>query len=254
MNSVIVWLLAGTVAAVTVAGGEQSFDRSYGVEVGVDATGRVVDVVTQDDAPEGLAPMLEDLAGKLRFTPATANGAPVPSRTSVNVQVRHTPRGSARFDAIPVAVREGGGWQLRRDPPAYPHTALRRGYGARVVLLATFDEDGRLLKDATAVERVDVTRRERLLDEERAAAFHDVFADVVLAHSEDWKITPNEVDGRRYGMTVRVPVVFCTRRFPRGCEDLYPALDLPDRFAPTDESIALAELRPVRLQATGAGD
>ena len=76
MNSVIVWLLAGTVAAVTVAGGEQSFDRSYGVEVGVDATGRVVDVVTQDDAPEGLAPMLEDLAGKLRFTPATANGAP----------------------------------------------------------------------------------------------------------------------------------------------------------------------------------
>ena len=189
MNSVIVWLLAGTVAAVTVAGGEQSFDRSYGVEVGVDATGRVVDVVTQDDAPEGLAPMLEDLAGKLRFTPATANGAPVPSRTSVN-----------------------------------------------------------------AVERVDVTRRERLLDEERAAAFRDVFADVVLAHSEDWKITPNEVDGRRYGMTVRIPVVFCTRRFPRGCEDLYPALDLPDRFAPTDDAIALAELRPVRLKATGTAD
>ena len=254
MNPAIAWLLAGTVAAVTVAGGERPFERSFVVEVGVDATGRDVDVVTQDGAPEGLAPMLQEIASKLRFAPATANGAAVPSRTSVNVQVRHTPRGNGRFDAIPVDVREGGGWQLRRDPPEYPHTALRRGYGARVVLLATFDEDGRLVKDATRVEQVDVTRRDRLLDEERGAAFRDVFADVVLAHSGSWKITPHEVDGRRYGMAVRVPVVFCPRRFPLECGDLYPALDLPDRFAPTDDAIALAELRPVRLKATGTAD
>ena len=85
------FLMIAALLCAGVAAAKAPLERSFHARVQVSAEGAVEAVETQEGLPAPVAAMVQEAAQKLAFTPATVDGEPAASKTTVWVRMRFEP-------------------------------------------------------------------------------------------------------------------------------------------------------------------
>lgn len=237
-----------TLAAPLAANDAVTLSKSYSFRVAVDEQGKVTAAEPVTEIPSELLAMVTTLVETSEFEPARVDDRPVPSRTTVHVQVRFE-GDSRQVRAIPVKVSNGGKLNVGALP-RYPFAAMRSDYGAQVWATLSFLADGSLDPAATRIDSIDVVRQGR---SQRNGRHQANFESAVQAAIAQWTLLPDEVDGHPIAMTVRVPTRFCPpSRKARGCDELWPEASQPDPSPePSDTDVRVATIKPASPIADG---
>jgi hypothetical protein len=212
-------------ATVAHAGpAKRLFTLSAGVVV--DAQGHVADVSWRETDPAAklVADRVTDAVRHFEFNPATVDGVPTETHTSVLLQVEasEAPDGSLALRLVDATSGPVG----KQTPPAYPRGQLRAGLSAVVTVHLTVDAQG------TRIDALDFDGSERNLG-------RTGFEVVVRGAVKQWEIVPDRVGERIVPVTIAVPVRFCADT--RFC-DKHPVG--PRREAPrAGETLLAASLR-----------
>ena len=204
-------------------------DVRYPLRLDVDATGRVVAVDSADAVPDTLRDIVHRAAARATFVPARRGDTPVPARVWVTARVGFAPAGE-KVRASVEAVTAGGGVQIAA-PTRSPMRTRARGWSADVHVRATFDADGRPVPELTSVEKVAVRKDVETAGRTADVAFLDDalgqrFENIVDDTLDDWRWTPDEIDGEPIGGTFRMAVGFPSARATLVGEQLAP--DAPE--------------------------
>lgn len=218
-------------------------DVRYPVRLDVDADGRVVAVDSGDAVPDTLRDIVHRAAARATFDPAKRGNTPVPARVWVTTRVGFAPAGE-KVRASVEAVTAGGGVQVA-PPTRSPMSTRARGWSADVHVRAAFGADGRTIPELTYVERValrkdDASQEIAFLDEALRTRFRNIVDDTL----DDWRWSPDEIDGEPIGGTFRMAVGFPSPRAALAGEELAP--DSPEAtFVPRPPAgLTAAALRP----------
>ena len=244
------FLFAALLLTPVLASAQSAFDRHYSVRVDIDATGQVGKAVAAGEVPEDMVAVIEQAATRVEFEPATRAGVAMASSTTLSVKVRYEPVGRD-YRAKVVAVKAHGGL-VSPPPPVYPASAVKQGYGARVVARLSFRADGSYDPEGSRIESVEILRVKGEPHPKRVAQFEQAFREELQDVLPKWTYSPDVVAGQGIAATMLVPVNFCppadrslcTRDRPAGA----PAEADLKKPVPMDSELKLATLKP----ATGA--
>lgn len=213
--------------------------------VDVDAAGKARiaetgEVAGFSDVPK-LAPIAEQIQSRLRglvesweFIPAMRNGAAVPSRTYLRVNLVGSDDGAGGL-AIRIRSADTGAKFSDKNIAGLRYAGERAGVEGRVVIKVAYSATGDVIS-ATAVDSKSenrpwfVRRADRILSKR------------MLKAAMQWKFKPEQVAGQPIPGAGLVPVVFC---FDGGCDpgnriDPNAAAAATDpEFAATDPAVKL---------------
>lgn len=217
---------------------EKPFERTFHARVSVTAEGAVAAVEPQDGLPAPVAQLIGDAAGKLAFEPATVQGTPVASRTTVLVRTRFAPGQGDALDARVLSITEA---QPMMRPPVYPFEAMRAGVNALVWLRVSVGPDGAVDTAGSSVESVDARYANgRKLGRGKQG---EALGQAALAAAAQWLVYPEEVDGVAQATELRVPVTFCMPSDSAACRQFKEMQGSPERSS-RDPGVRLAQLKP----------
>lgn len=132
-------------------------------DVGINADGQIEQFAFtrgNSNLPETIQTRLERLVRETRFVPATLDGQPSASRTSLILQLsllpdQHSDRGGSVLSLVRIKASPR---QTNIDPPRYPGESLRRGESGKVVVSVAINAQGRVTH-AEVVEGSDASSR-----------------------------------------------------------------------------------------------
>ncbi len=236
-------LLSLPVAAI---GDDTPVTRYFPVRVAIDAAGSVTSAEPMRAVPDVLREPILAAARAAEFVPATKDGVPVASRTTVSVTMELTPQGE-NVTARVTAVTAGGGFTMA--PPDYPREALRDGYSAVVMVLAAFGPDGQGDATASTIESIRTTGGGGPGRVRRQAEMEAAFREAAVEAIAGWSHLPEEVEGQGVEFVLRVPVSFCAQG--GGCAKLKAEAGAESIAGTADTSVRLATLKNSTGAATG---
>ena len=164
------------------------------VEIDVTADGRVAEARLLDELPEATALRVQERVTAFEFEPATRDGLPVRSRTTLFLEFAFEALDDGR-----VAIRIRDAYtaprfeaHTKRDhPPRYPLGAIRERRGGDVTMELTYDASGQVTR--AIARKVEGPR-----------AFGEVTEEAAI----NWRLVPEEVDGSPVAGTIVTPVYF----------------------------------------------
>jgi len=171
------------------------------MDVDLDANGRVLAVEPADDAAREIADFLRNQIDSWEFVPATLNGRPAATRTSVSFRLQATGAKAGRTIEVRVIDAGTGPRYAKAKLPRFPQVAIDRRETGEVLLRVAFDTEGRVV-DVAVVKRVG------------RPYFDRVAVDAV----RQWTFQPERVGNVGIAATVFVPVRFCIQG--RACQML----------------------------------
>ena len=206
-----------TAALAEAPAAASNFNVNYVLEL--DADGSIVSLAPFPaiDMP-GIAQAIESEVRSWTFSPAQAEGKPVPTRTYLRVGVS-SPGLDPALTKI-VSATTGPGIQSL-DSPGYPAAALRSGDGGLVVLKLKIDEKGRV-RNVAAMPGSSPKR---------------AFTEAATASARHWRFLPELADGQPVAGAVLIPVCFKAKvPEPQACDWTGPEGQL---FKSTSLSVAI---------------
>ncbi|MBS0462987.1 MAG: energy transducer TonB [Proteobacteria bacterium] len=192
--------LGGLVLALIACGsalaGNGPIDFSRTARLSLDANGKV-DSLVFDDTKPGFAKVdarLESAIRQWAFVPGSIDGKPMPTQTTLSVELRATPEGNGDYAINVLGATTGLAFQSVK-PPEYPSIAMQRG--CEGIITVRVDVDGTGAPTQTWVESSDADCMKPHLE---AAA---------LTAAKQWRFNVETVGGHRMADQARVPVEFC---------------------------------------------
>lgn len=183
-------LIASTVHAVDAQAGERWLASQWArVVVGPD--GRVLEAelpgsslgtATQDEILRRIR--------QFEFEPATVDGAPASTETSLSVQLAVEPQGDQL--AVRVAGASVAPRMTKIVPPRFPRFQLQRSQGARIEMRIAYDTRGEVTEATIVSAEPDLK----------------VFRDASLKAARGWRFAPEKINGEAQAGVVQVPVTF----------------------------------------------
>jgi len=230
-------VLAGAVTAA------QPAEYTYQARVHVTAEGVVEAVVPEEGMITQVATLVANAVSAHTFTPATVNGVPAASKTTVWVKARFEPvAGDASGQQLAARILGVSQANPFVRPAAYPAEAMRAGIQAKVWLEVVLRPDGTVDPVLSRVAQADI----RAADGRKVARSRHgkEISAAALASVQAWRMFPEEVAGVVQPTRQITAMTFCvsSRPSPRvGC----PAFDSGPEEAPryaADPAVNLARL------------
>lgn len=164
-------------------------------KLSLDANGRVQELSTTDERVPKLHARLEKAIRGWQFSPGKLNGTPAATRTALHTRIEvNLAKDRDRFEVRLLAASTGPTYGKIRAP-VYPTWAASKRIDGVVVLVASYDERGRV---------TDVTPYEHAVG---AAAVKELQSTAVSAVRR-WTFEPEVVDGHAIAGRALVPVCF----------------------------------------------
>jgi outer membrane biosynthesis protein TonB len=240
-------LLIAALLCAGVATAKDPIERSFHARVQVSAEGAVEAAQAQEGLPAPVAAMVQEAAQKLAFTPATVDGEPVASKTTVWVRMRFEP--GEGDDLVSTVL-----WVSQSNPfmqlPLYPSQAMRDGVGGRVWLELSVRPDGSVDMDESRAESVQLRRRDG--GEITRQSHRKALVEAALGAAATWQVFPEEVAGVPQATTVMVPVTFCAPVKKGESCPTYEAREQQGRRFPAAGGVRLAQLATPAKPPTAA--
>ena len=231
-------LFAGTVAAV------EPVEHVYQARAHVTPAGTVEAVEPQEGMIPQVAAMVTSAVQSTTFTPATVNGEPAASKTTVWVKIRFEGvEGDATGTQLAGRVLDVSQRNPFMLPGAFPRGALMNGTSAKVWIEVALLPDGSVDPSNSRVVQADV----RAASGKRVNSGRDSKAlqEAALASALTWKLFPEEVAGVAQSTRLVVPMTYCTisrRKALNGqCHDFEAGPEAKPRAA-ADANVQLARL------------
>lgn len=231
-------ILIATLLFAGLAAAKAPLERSFHARVQVSAEGAVEGVEVQEGLPAPVAALVQDAAARLAFTPATVDGEPAASKTTVWVRMRFEP---GEGDALKSTVLSTSQANPFNRVPQYPFESLRDIPVGRVWLDLAVTPEGAVDMAASRVESVELLDEDGKPIQRRGAS--KAVAQAAMKAAEDWTIYPEEVAGVSRATKVLVPVSFCRVKRGQVCPVLPPRAQEGERVT-AEAGVALAKLAP----------
>jgi TonB family protein len=162
------------------------------VDVELDAKGNILSIEPADDVAREIADFLRGEISAWEFLPATRDGRPVPTRTSVGVRLEATGERNGKTIEVRIVDAGTGPRYAQAKMPRFPMVALDRRETGEVLLRVDFDTNGRV---------VDVAIEKRV--------GRPYFDRVAMDAVREWTFQPERVGDVGLAATVFVPIRFC---------------------------------------------
>lgn len=189
-------------APLAAAGGVSTLDVTARADVS--AEGRVSGLEFSRKLPGSIESFARNLFQPLTFEPATADGQPVASRTSLRASLELTPDGAGGYVVKAVDLQQVGSQVESAQPPRYPFEAMRDRVGGQVWLELSIDPQGRVVPDSIEVVESRFHRNGRAYSGANAKRLEDASR----AAAQQWTFIQPEVAGAPIATRQRVPVTF----------------------------------------------
>lgn len=214
-------------------------EKVVGVRVTVDATGKIRSArPTNETLPAALNQATLELARQIGFKPATINGRPVESETTLQLAVRFEKRADGNFGLR--LLKATAGTALRSIvPPMFPREEQRRGISGTIVAEFSLMPDGKVDMNSVRFMEANLTK-----GGERSEAR---FVAAVRESLKTMTVDQDTVGGRPMGYHGNMPFVFCATGT---CDDLDPGAANRLTLKPTEANV---EVPVMQWQQTGAG-
>ncbi|HEU0152500.1 MAG TPA: TonB family protein [Arenimonas sp.] len=231
------------VLALFIAGhatAAEPFERSFHARAQVGVDGKVGTVEPQEGLPPSVADVVRESVAAVEFEPATVNGEPTESTTTLWVRLHFEPGPGDALATTVVSVDQSNPFTRI---PTYPEQAMRNGHSAKVMLRLALLPDGSVDMANSAVDSIEVRDSNwGRIDNPRAGA---AMAKAAMEAARDWRIFPEEVAGVAQSTVVLTPVTFCVAkrgRAPNGCREFDPSTS-EGRRQSADPGVRLPALR-----------
>lgn len=199
-----VFFCVAVIAASGSAGAKDAaepFHLSVSWRTEIDAEGRVAQLTALPNARvekiPGIRAQLEAAVRTWRFVPATLNGHPAPTETTLAVRFTFEQDGASY--RVVVDDAHTGGRIGKGVPPHYPRSAVMANKTGLVLLRVDYDADGKVVSSKLDADSPKV-------DDRLVAA--------ALENMGRWTFEPERVDGHGVPGTQIIPV--CFRLSPLG--------------------------------------
>ena len=179
------------------------------VQIGTDGS------VTDYRLHNKITPLIADLVDRgvraWHFEPVLVDGKPAVAKTAMRMHLRCVPVDADNYKIEVVNVIFGEPKKLAHgDPPRYPDTAIRSHVGARVLIYAKLDDEGKVVEAEPYQTNLDVRTR----SEFEANSFRKLFEQASLRAMRDWRYDLTEtINGKKIGTIVMVPFAYSLHEF-----------------------------------------
>lgn len=173
------------------ASDDERWLASQWARVVVGPDGRVVEADLPDSSLG--AATQEEILRRVRqfeFEPATVDGAPASTETSLSLQLAIEPQGDQL--AVRVAGASVAPRMTKIVPPRFPNTQLQRSQGARIEMRIAYDTAGEVTEATIVSAEPDLK----------------VFREACLKAARGWRFAPEKINGKAQAGVVQVPVTF----------------------------------------------
>jgi len=174
-----------------------NFEREARVSIGADGKVTALAFVNWKATDDLVGKRLEPLIRSWTFQPAMINGQPVPTETTIHVQLEMSKAANGVY-SIKLLDESSGPGVLKTPAPDYPTEELAANAEAKVTLL--------LAVDATGVP-VDIKTTSVITNGSGASKLH--FGKAAMDAAKHWRFQPESVGGHPVASHVSVPITFC---------------------------------------------
>ncbi len=228
------FLLALPALARDPASAAQDLQKIVPIRVQLDAEGKITRAVRGNESlPAALNQGALEMARQLSFRPATINGVPTASETTVSLTIGFDKRPDGKY-GLRLKQASSGMSMQHIQPPRFPREEQLRGISGRVVAEFRLRPDGTVDPDSVKMDDVRVSRAAK----GRAEAN---FRTAVREAMASLRISLDTVAGRPVSLEARVPFLFCAN------DDNCGGLKGPEpnniSQSPIDKSVALPILQ-----------
>ncbi|MBB5207989.1 hypothetical protein [Chiayiivirga flava] len=175
------------------------------LEIGPDGAVRTYEVTSK--LAEPLTALVERKVREWMFEPIAVDGKPVIAKTRARLTLRAIPQGDdyqLRIEGVHFGEAAPSAATTLKAP-TYPRNAIREGIGARVMLVARLDADGRVIE----VHPYQTSLDKPIKSDFTANKWRTAFERASIAAVEDWRYDLTEsIDGATAGQTVMIPIQY----------------------------------------------
>jgi TonB family protein len=232
--ALLCFLLALPVLARDPAPAPPAPEKIVPIRVQLDAEGKITRAVPGNESlPAELNQGALEMARQLSFRPATINGVPTESETTVSLTIGFDKRPDGKYGLRLKHVSSGMTMQHIK-PPSFPREEQVRGISGRVVAEFRLRPDGTVDLDSVKMDDVRVSRAAK----GRAEAN---FRKAVREAMASLRFSLDTVAGRPVSLEARVPFFFCA--VDGDCGGLKGPEPNKISQSPIDETVALPKLQ-----------
>jgi len=198
-NVVLGAVLMATFCAAASATQAESADFRRSARVSIGADGKVTALTFDNTKAENdlIGKRLEPLIRSWTFQPGTVNGQPMPTETTLQLDLEATKTADGRY-AIKLLNAFTGPGVLSTRPPDYPQHEFKAEAEAVVNLTIAIDATGA----PSDVTLADVTTNGTAVNKTN-------FGDAARNAAKGWRFQPELVGGHPVASHVSVPISFC---------------------------------------------
>ncbi len=201
-------LTATTVHAATPAA---FYELSADGEVQIAPDGHVSDYRIKNDLTASVAALVRENVLAWRFDPILVDGKAVVAKTAMHLQL-HAEPAVDKPDEFVVRVMSINFGAPRRSndgkPPQYPKAAAAARLGAKVVLSARLDDNGKVIEAVPYQTSLNAHTR----NEKEAEKWRRLFEKASIAASKTWRYELSEIVAeQRVGNNVMIPIIYSIR-------------------------------------------
>jgi len=203
-------------------------------QLSLDAAGHVVDLSTRDPVNPTLKEALEHHIRHWEFVSGKLDGTPQATETTLWLKIEFTPEASTGKYLMRIADVDSGPAiePSSKRIPKYPPSMLKRKEQGVVVLILSYDADGKV---------------QSAVPSEAAPAAHPVLVKTAVAALLQWQLVPERVAGHGLPGRVMVPVCFLLRRHA-ACQYTPPG---SKRAAQSEQPLNLTAVTQLKTDVIG---
>jgi hypothetical protein len=245
----IMFIAATAALATTAARAEKSaavYELSAVGEVQIAPDGHVSDYRIRNELTAPVAVLVSKSVLAWHFDPILVDGKAVVAKTAMHLQLEAEPAAGKRDEFVVRVTSIDFGTPTRSKggtPPRYPGAAIVARLGARVLLSARLDGNGKVVEVVPYQTSLDARAR----DEKEADKWRRVFEKASIAVAKTWRYDPSEtVGGQPIGNNVIIPIVYHMRSAPSASSNRWsgyvPGPIHPAPWSMPDDEKRVAEL------------
>jgi TonB family protein len=184
-------------SASAAAASDHSLHLTHDWQVSLDANGKVITLQDSGKLDAALRDPLEHAIRGWAFEPGRIDGQPVPTETTLTLDVTFVPTEHDNYSVRIDDARTGGTIDVAtsmKAPPHFPRDAMRPGLVARVVVKADYDANGKVIAVEPQPDQ-DINASKSLQK-------------ATIAAVRKWKVDPEQVGGHGVAASVMVPICY----------------------------------------------
>jgi len=250
----MVTALASTAARADNTGAFYELQASGEVQIAPD--GHVSDYRVKNKLPASITSLISKKVLAWHFEPILVDGKAVVAKTAMHLQLRAEPAAGKTDEFIVRITSIDFGAPTRSAgvrPPRYPDIAVQTRLGARVMLSARLDENGKVVEVVPYQTSLDARAR----NEKEAEKWRRVFEKASIAAAKTWRFDLSEtVGGRPIGNNVMIPIAYHIGSSPSAGSNRWsgyvPGPIHPAPWSMPDDEKRLAELGDGEARSTSS--